>query len=170
MELGFGSLPVGIEAGANSKTTVSITDEVQVTVSFDPSSNTVAEGSTVGIVVRLSEAPGREVEIPITATPQGGADPTDYSGVPASLSFQGGDTEKVIHLTATRDELAESGEGVRLTFGALLPPGVTDGANREITVPHLRRWGDHYHVRRSWMQGQRSARYAPTGVRVQRRR
>ncbi len=115
----------------------------QVTVSFSPGLYIVQEGGTRTIVVRLSDDPGREVIIPITATNLGGAIPADYSGVPQTVTFsraaecfdsdgdiiQDGicyETRTNVTITAAQDD-DDDGERVRLGFGAPLPAGVSAG-------------------------------------------
>ena len=65
-----------------SSATVSITDDDDpvVSVSIESAANAVAEGATTTVTVTLSADPEREVVIPLTATGQGGATSTDYSG------------------------------------------------------------------------------------------
>ena len=103
-----------------------------MTASFEQDSYTVSEGSGVTVKVTLSAAPEREVVIPLDNTELGGATPSDYS-VPASVSFQSGDTGKSITFTATDDNLDDDGESVELTFGTL-PSGVSGGATTTTTV------------------------------------
>ena len=57
----------------------------------------------------------------------------DYSGVPASVTFAIGDTEKSFTFTATADEVNDDGESVKLSFGTL-PDGVTAGTTDESVV------------------------------------
>ena len=82
---------------------MSITDDdvPSVSVSFEQGSYTVAEGSSVTVEVKLSADPERTVTIPLTKANQGGATAADYSGVPANVVFDSGDTEKTFSLTAT---------------------------------------------------------------------
>ena len=136
VRLGFGNLPTGVSAGSTDETTVSITDDdgPPVTVSFEQASYTVAEGSSVTVTVALSAAPERSVTIPLTTGEQGGASGSDYSGVPASLTFDGGDTEKTFAFSAATDSENDDGESVRLGFGSTLPAGVTAGSPSESTV------------------------------------
>ena len=117
-----------------SSVTVSITDDDDpvVSVSFEQSAYTVSEGSGVTVKVTLNAAPERSVQIPLTATGQGGATTADYS-VPASVTFQSGDTEKSFTFTATDDSNDDDGESVELTFGTL-PSGVSAGATTTTTV------------------------------------
>ena len=74
-------------------------DDPQVTVSFGAATYTAAEGGTATVTVTLSADPERTVEVQITTTNQGGATSADYSGVPASVTFNSGDTEKTITST-----------------------------------------------------------------------
>ena len=105
-----------------------------VTVSFEQLTYTVAEGATTTIKVMLSADPERTLTIPIINTDLGGASGIDYSGVPASIAFNAGDTEKAFTFAATADALDDDGESVLLTFGAL-PDGVTRGVEgRETSV------------------------------------
>ena len=134
--LGFGTRPTGVSAGTTSTTTVSITDndEPAVTVSFGASSYTAAEGSTVSVEVKLNQDPERTVAIPITSTPGDGAEAADYSGVPASVTFDAGETSKTFTFSATDDSDDDDGETVALGFGASLPTGVTAGTTSTTTV------------------------------------
>ena len=136
VKLAFGALPTGVRAGATDETTVSITDDddPDVTVSFGASTYTAAEGGTATVTVTLSADPERTVEVRITATNQGGASTADYSGVPASVTFNSGDTEKTITFTATQDTDDDDGESVKLAFGTSLPARVSAGSPSETTV------------------------------------
>ena len=136
VKLAFGmSLPAGVSAGSPSETTVSITDDddPQVTVSFGAATYRAIEGSTAAVTVELSADPERTVAVPITKTNERGVSDSDYSGVPASITFNSGDTEKTITFTATADSLNESGERVKLSFGTL-PARVSEGTPAETTV------------------------------------
>ena len=113
--------------------TITDNDDPAVTVSFGTGSHTVDEGETVEVTVTLSADPEREVSIPLTATVQDGASDGDYSGVPGSVVFQSGETEKSFTFAATDDELDDDGESVALGFGDL-PVGVTAGSVASSTV------------------------------------
>ena len=133
VKLAFGNtLPAGVSAGTTDEAVVSITDDdvPSVIVSFEQSSYTVDEGSLVTVKVTLNADPERTVTIPITTTDQDGASSADYSGVPASITFNAGDTEVDINFTATQDTLNDDGESVKLTFGNTLPTGVSAGTTR----------------------------------------
>ena len=104
----------------------------EVTVSFEAATYTVAEGGGVSVAVRLNADPDRTVAIPITTTNQGGASAADYS-VPASLTFDAGDTSKTFTFTAVQDTVDDDDESVKLGFGTL-PAGVNPGRPNEATV------------------------------------
>ena len=134
--LGFGSMPdARVSAGTPDETTVNITDDdvPSVTVSFGQGTYTVAEGATQSLTVTLSADPERTVIIPITTVNQGTTSDADYSGVPSSVTFQSGETEKTITFTAVDDALNDDGERVRLGFGSL-PDRVSAGTPDETTV------------------------------------
>ena len=135
VRLTFGKLSGGVTRGDPATTTVSITDDdvPDVSVSFGESSYSVLEGATTTVSVVLSVAPERSVTIPLTATNHGGATGSDYRGVPESVTFESGDTEKEIAFGAIQDSLDDDGEGVRLTFGGL-PDGVTGGSASTTTI------------------------------------
>ena len=133
--LAFGILPDGVSPGTRNETTVSITDDdvPQVTVSFGQAAYTVAEGETQSVAVTLSADPERTVVIPITHTPQTGADsPADYT-VPSSVTFNTGQMSQTITFEAIQDDVDDDDESVRLRFGTL-PPSVSLGTTTQATV------------------------------------
>ena len=108
--------------------TITDNDDPAVTVAFAAGAYTATEGGTAATVtVRLSTDPERAVTIPITDTPGGGVLATDYSGVPGSVAFAAGDTQKTFTVTAVDDAVDEDDERVTLGFGAL-PAGVMAGS------------------------------------------
>ena len=84
----------------------------------DDSSTTDMTENEVAVKVTLSADPERSVTIPITKTNEGGALDGDYSGVPESVTFASGDTEKTITFTAVDDADSDDGESVKLGFGS----------------------------------------------------
>ena len=136
MRLSFGALPAGVTAGTTNVATVSITDDDDpaVTVDFEHAAYTVGEGATVAVRVELSANPERTVTIPISRTNQSGAGSSDYSGVPASVTFNSGETVKSFTFRATQDSVDDDGEKVRLSFGTPLPARVTAGTTNVATV------------------------------------
>ena len=103
-------------------------------MSFEQGTYTVDEGSTVTVTVTLNANPERTVIIPITTTDQDGASSADYSGVPASVTFNASDTEVDITFTADPGQDNDDGESVKLTFGNTLPAGVSAGNTDEAVV------------------------------------
>ena len=135
VKLGFGTLPPGVSAGTIDEAAVAIADDddPQVAVSFGASAYSVAEGGTVEVTVTLDKDPERTVSIPLTTTEQDGATSADYTGVPATVSFSSGDTEKSISFSATADDVDDDGESVKLAVGTL-PTNVSAGSTSETTV------------------------------------
>ena len=114
---------------------VSITDDddPEVKVSFGADQYTAGEGGTVEVTVTLDADPERTVAIPVTATGQDGATSSDYSGVPANVTFDAGDTSKTFTFSADDDALDDDDEEVLITFGTL-PTGVSAGTVKETLV------------------------------------
>ena len=131
--LEFGTLPDTVQTGTTTQTTVTITDDDAPEVSFGESAYTVAEGGMVSVEVTLTSALGSAVTVPVTHTPQGATSAADYSGVPANVTFNTGDTSKAFMFSATQDMYNDDGESVLLTFGTL-PPAVRAGTPGETTV------------------------------------
>ena len=67
------------------------------------------EGSTVTVTVTLNAEPERTVTIPITKANKDGATSADYSGVPANVTFNSGDTEAAITFAAAADSDNDDG-------------------------------------------------------------
>ena len=106
-------------------------------VLFSASSYEVKEGETVTVSVRLIDQTGNQVrseEIPLTATPGGGATATDYSGVPESIAITAPATEASITFTAVADDHFDHDETVVLSFRGPLPSGITVGSPGTATV------------------------------------
>ena len=134
VKLAFGTLPSGVQAGTTTEVTFDITDDddPQVTVSFGAGAYTVAEGGMQAVTVTLSADPERTVDIPLVATYQGGASLADYSGVPASLTFDAGQMSMSFTFTATQDTVDDDNERAVLVFGTL-PERVSAGTTNRVT-------------------------------------
>ena len=105
----------------------------QVKVSFGAAAYGAAEGGAAATVqVALDKDPHRRVTIRLTATPGGGAGPTDYRA-PTQVVFNAGETSKDVTVTAVDDRVDDDGESVELTFG-MLPDGVSEGATTRAEV------------------------------------
>lgn len=87
---------------------------LEVSVSFTQDEYKAAEDGTVQVTMQLSAAPGRTVTVPIASFNQGGVADSDYSGIPASVTFAAHETEKSFTFTATADTDDDDGESVRL--------------------------------------------------------
>ncbi len=135
VKLAFGTLPTGVSAGVRDEATVTINDDdvPAVTAAFEQSAFTVAEGSNVMVKVTLGADPERTVTIPITKRNQGGASPSDYSGVPADVVFDSGDTSKTFTFSATADTIYDDGESVKLSLGTL-PTGISAGSPSSVQI------------------------------------
>ena len=133
--LTLSNVQVASLSGDGETLTVTITDDDDpaVTASFGQASYSVAEGSTVEVTVTLSADPEREVTVLLTHDPQGDTGSGDYSGVPGSLVFQIGDTEKSFTFSATDDDIDDDGESVTLGFGTM-PDDVTAGTTATVTI------------------------------------
>ena len=117
----------------NSATFVTSTAP-NVTVQFGQDTYTATEGEPpTSVTVTLSVDPKRTVVVPLTTTPLGGATTADYSGVPATVTFQAGETSQSFGITATQDSVDDDGESLQLGFGTL-PTGVPAGAPAMSTV------------------------------------
>ena len=105
-----------------------------VAVTFGSASYTATEGGdAASVIVELGTDPGRDVTIPLTASPAGGAAAEDYT-VPESVTFTGGGAlSQTIAVAAVSDNAEEDGESVVLRFGSL-PNGVEAGATTSATV------------------------------------
>ena len=145
VKLAFGTLPAGVSAGTVDEATVSITDTdvPDVTASFgqtaylvdeadDPDTDDKQENEVV-IKVSLSAVPEREVVIPLSKSNHGGASNADYSGVPASVTFDSGETEQTFTFTAVDNDEVNGGKSVRIELGTL-PAGVTEGGRPRTLV------------------------------------
>ena len=110
-------------------------DDPAVVVNFGSAAHSVTEGSTVKVEVEvtLDVDPERTVTVPLTVTDQDGASPADYSGVPASVTFDSGEVLKTFTFRATQDDVDDDGESVKLAFGTP-PPRVSVGTVSESTV------------------------------------
>ena len=84
--------------------------------------------------VKLNADPERTVTTPLNHAGQGGADNSDYSGVPANVEFNSGETEKTFSFSATADDVDDDDESVKLGFGSTLPDRVSPGTTNETVV------------------------------------
>ena len=88
---------------------------------------------TQSVTVTLSADPERTVVVPITHTPQSGADSTADYTVPPSVTFSSGQTYTSFPFTAAQDDVDDDGKSVLLAFG-MLPARVSAGTTATTTV------------------------------------
>ena len=104
------------------------------TVRFGATSYTAIEGvGGATVTVALSVAAARSVTVRLTKTHLGGATAADYAGVPSSVTFAAGETEKTFIVMAVVDTADDDGESVQLGFDTL-PAGVALGSPATATV------------------------------------
>ena len=128
VELGFGELPEIVLAGEPGVATVTLEDKglVELKVSFGQAEYQIREGQQADIEVKVAPTADRRVEVPLVVAPTGGATDEDYSGVPAKVIFEEGESEGTISVEVLADEVNDPGEGVVLSFGEL-PEAVSAG-------------------------------------------
>ena len=104
-----------------------------VTVEFGQASYTVAEGGTVEVTVTLSAAHQgvRGITVPIVAEATTTASAGEFS-LPASVTFNAGDTSKSFMVTTVQDTVIEEDEELILSLGTL-PTGV-NGTNSAVVI------------------------------------
>ena len=135
VELGFGELPEIVIAGEPAVATVTLEDKglVELKVSFGQAEYQVMEGQQADIEMKVAPTADRRVEVPLVVAPKGGATDEDYSGVPAKVVFEEGESEGTISMEVLADEVNDPGEGVVLSFGEL-PEAVSGGEILQTTV------------------------------------
>ena len=140
VELGFGELPEMVTAGEPAAATVTLEDKglVELKVSFGQAAYQIGEGRQADIKVKLAPPADRRVEVPLEVAPKGGVTDEDYSGVPAKVVFEEGESEGTISVEALADEVNDPGEGIVLSFGEL-PEAVSGGEISQTTV-NFRQW------------------------------
>ncbi len=108
-------------------------------VSFGSASYKVTEGGAgVLITVSLSPVPSQAVHIPVQVSADAGTEAGDYAVAGLKdgtvwLSFAAGSSSQSFTLTANEDD-DSADETVTLSFGTLLPSGVTVGRPSQATV------------------------------------
>ena len=133
----FGTpLPEGYVPGTNSQLVLTLVDDDVpiVSASFDAATAEVQEGTSRQVTVSLSQAPEREVTVPIRATRGAGLGSSEYEGVPADVTIAADATEAVFTVTFADDDVEEGNETLTLTFGTFADSRVTQGANTRLTL------------------------------------
>ena len=122
-------------AGDGAVDDVTVTPRVGVPVTFGAAAASVTEGGTVTVTVTLDEAPatGVTVVVPITPTAGTGLGTSEYTGVPANVTFNAGDTSKSFTVTTVQDTIVETDEELTLSLGTL-PTGYVTGTNSMVVI------------------------------------
>ena len=114
----------GISVGSVNVTVID--DETEV--SFGAEMYMATEGGEdATVTVHLSQPAPARLVIRITEEGKAGATSDDWSGVPATVTFNVGEDEKSFTVVATDDDVEDSGEKVEIGFGSPLPSGVILG-------------------------------------------
>ena len=147
LQLGFDALPSGVLLGSPATATVALVEDVDVStwfLFFEESSYTATEGGTAArVTVGLSNPWKPELNESLTIgifTPEhrGGADASDYSGVPERVTFQPGQTRVSFTVTATNDSDDDDGESIYLQFAGFDIEDLELGRAPRATTVHLR--------------------------------
>ena len=125
-------------AGDGAEAQVMVTPVVGVAVSFGAATASITEGGSSAVTLTLAEAPaaGTTVTAPITATPGAGLDATEYAGVPASDTFNAGETSKSFTVTTVDNTDDEPHRVLTLGLGTL-PEGYVPGTHHEFVLTLL---------------------------------
>ena len=111
-----------------------VTEAQAQTVEFGAATYTATEdGTGAVVVVELDPAQSADVTIPLTRTNANGTADSDYSGVPASVTFAANETSKTFTVMPASDTRDEPNKSVTLGFGTPLT-GVTAGTQSTTTV------------------------------------
>ena len=135
LTLAFGPLPAGYIVGTHAELALTVVDDDHpiVSATFDRATATVSEGGTVAVTVNLSQAPEREVVLPLVATRGANFAADEVAGVPASVTIAADATQAGFTVTFADDAEEEGNETLTLTFGPR-PAGVTSGANPQLVL------------------------------------
>ena len=135
LTLTFGTLPAGYVPGTPARLELTVVDDDApiVSATFGRAAATVTEGGSVAVTVRLSQAPEREVVLPLTATRGANLAATEVDGVPASVTFAADATQARFTATFADDAVVEGNETLTLTFGTY-PERVQAGANPRLVL------------------------------------
>ncbi len=113
------------------------TDLLKLSVAYGQASYSVNEGDDLSVMVTVSPATDRELEIPISVAP-GSAETEDYevSGLSNDALVFAIDSAQMLFTITTVDDADGRNEVLTLTFGPLLPGDVSTGvpASARVTI------------------------------------
>lgn len=128
-----GYAPIGV-AGITSRTFTIADDDTPPTASIQQFYFLLSEGQSTNATIRLTKPSGLTVSLNVEQV-GGNASPADIQINPTSLTFQPGETQKVVTVTALNDTLVEGDEGFALTMTSA--NGVVLGSAREFYIRDL---------------------------------
>ena len=136
LTLSLGLLPHPYIPGTPREFVLTVVDDDYpiVSATFDRATASVTEGGSVEVTVRLSQAPEREVVVPIRAARGANLAADEYEGVAASVTFAADETSKSFTVTFADDAVVEGNETLTLTFGTLPSRVNAAGANPRLVL------------------------------------
>ena len=136
LTLGLGELPEGYVPGTHHEFVLTILDDDHpiVSATFGDAADSAPEGASVTVTVRLSQAPEREVVVPITATQGANLGADEHEAAPSSVTFAADATEAVFTLRFEDDAAVEGNETLTLAFGTLPFRVNAAGANPQLVL------------------------------------
>ena len=136
LTLGLGELPEGYVPGTHHEFVLTLLDDDHpiVSATFGDAADSAPEGASVTVTVRLSQAPEREVVVPITATQGANLGADEHEAVPSSVTFAPDATEAVFTLEFEDDAAVEGNETLTLAFGTLPFRVNAAGANPQLVL------------------------------------
>ena len=97
-------------------------------ISFEEASYTATELAAAEVAVSLKPEPGRNVTIPISVTYGSGIGVEDVAGIPDSLNFIAGETQKSFTVTPVENGFEGDRGSISIAFGEF-PAGVAAGGH-----------------------------------------
>ena len=127
----LGTLTSPLTAGATRSVEITIRDDEGLpTVSLSVSPNPVPEGSSVEVMLRVSQPPSQNVDIPVTVT-RGTSESGDHGSL-SSIAITAGATSGTGTITTAQDS-DEDDETFTVALGTL-PSPLTAGTTSSVTV------------------------------------
>lgn len=136
LTLSLGTLPDGYVPGTHATFVLTVVDDDDpiVSATFGAATASAPEGASVEVTVRLSQAPEREVVLPIVATRGANLAAAEVEGVPASVTFAADETQARFSVSFLDDAAEEGNETLTLTFGTLPFRVNSAGANPQLVL------------------------------------
>ena len=131
----LGTLPEGYVPGTPEEMELTIADNDVpiVSATFHAATESVQEGTSRQVTVSLSQAPEREVVVPIVARRGANLAADEVSGVPENVTFAADETAQTFTVTIADDTVEEGNETLTLTLGTY-PDRVQAGTNTQLVL------------------------------------